>query len=244
MLCDRNGVVTTSLGIREVSLKHSGIFHYTNFMMWSSLPLLVFHITESDKFTFQLLQPTQLWDDIYFSVTLATNSIRKYFYFFFQNQLSVQLLLITFTTTCYHLSDIYHNHVSPGSLQQLPRLWFLSLPHMVYALHISQSDPVKAPRRLCYFSAQNPSQAFSFTRSKSRHSHNGLQRRTSLSYLLELISHCWPPPSWGSRHTNLYTVCFFCQKHHLPKFLRDQLLCSPFFCKCHFLGMIPAPLPI
>lgn len=227
MLCDRKGVVTTSLGIKEVSLKHSGLFHYTNFMMWSLLPLPVFHITESDKFTF--------------SVVPAKPALGGYILLYpSYNQLNQKILLFLLSksvcspATSYHF---HHNLLPP--FWHIPQSCFtrsvatttswslvLSLPHVVYALHISQSDPVKAPWRLCYFSARNPSQAFSFTQGKSRNPHNGLQRHVSLSYLFELISYCLPPPSWDSRHTNLYTVCFFCQKHPL---LHNQFLCSPFF---------------
>lgn len=181
MLCDRKGGVTTSLGIKEVSLKHSGLFHHTNFMMWSSLPLPVFHITESDKFTF--------------SVVPAKPILGWYIYFYlFYNQLNQKILLFLLSKSVCSPATSYHFHHN-----LLPPFWYIPQSCFTRNVAITSSSLVfvftaygiySTHQHLgdCYFSAQTPSQAFSFTESKSRNPHNGLQRHTSLFYLYLLLS--------------------------------------------------------
>lgn len=89
-------------------------FTIQTFMMWSLLPLPVFHITESDKFTFSVV-PAKPALGGYILLYPSYNQLnQKILLFLLSKSVCSQLLLITFTTTCYHLSDIYHNHVSPG----------------------------------------------------------------------------------------------------------------------------------
>ena len=241
MLCDRKRVVTTSLGIKEVSLKHSGLFHYTNFMMWSSLPLPVFHITESDKFTFSVVpaKPILGWYIFFLSLLQPTQSentfissfkicLQSSYFLSLSPQLATTFLI--YTTIMFH-QECCNNFLVSGFC--LYHIWYMlyTSARVILLKHLGDyvNSLLKPPHRLSV-SLRVKAEILTMASKGTHHS-------------LTSVSYCLPPPSWDSRHTNFYTVCFFCQKHPLLSFLRDQFLCSPFVPQMSFSQYDPPSPP-
>jgi len=119
-----------------------------------------------------LLQPTQSENTFISSFKICLQSS---YFLSLSPQLATTFLI--YTTIMFH-QECCNNFLVSGFC--LYRIWYmLYTPARVILLkHLGD----------CYFSAQTPSQAFSFTESKSRNPHNGLQRHTSLFYLYLLLS--------------------------------------------------------
>lgn len=170
MLCDRKGVVTTSLGIKEVSLKHSGLFHYTNFMMWS-LPL--YQSSTSQKVTnsiFQLFQPSHIG--------------RIYFISLLQPTQSENTFISSLSKSVCSPATSYHFHQLATTFWYIPQSCFtrsvatttswslvLSYP-MWYMLYTSARVILLKHLEIMLLLRSKPSQAFSFHQGKSKISYS------------------------------------------------------------------------